>query len=114
MAEDFRLTQIEQIAVKVNDVKRAVLFYRHTLGMKLLFEIPNTAFFDCGSVRLMLACLTTRVRPSCLDHLLQGSEHPGHLRDALLPRRTVRGRTAFYRPHIRPRSVDGVLPGPGG
>ena len=89
MADDLGLTQIGQIAVNVHNVKRAVVFYRDTLGMTLLFEIPNTAFFDCGSVRLMLACLTTRVRPICLDHLLQGSEHPSHLRDALLPRRTI-------------------------
>jgi hypothetical protein len=25
------------------------------LGMKLLFEVPNMSFFDCGSVRLMLS-----------------------------------------------------------
>jgi len=49
------LTQIGQIAVNVHDVKRAVVFYRDTLGMKLLFEIPNAAFFDCGGVCLMLS-----------------------------------------------------------
>ena len=49
------LTQIGQIAVNVHDVKRAVVFYRDTLGMKLLFEIPNAAFFDCCGVRLMLS-----------------------------------------------------------
>jgi catechol 2,3-dioxygenase-like lactoylglutathione lyase family enzyme len=49
------LSQIGQIAINVHDVKRATAFYRDTLGMKLLFEVPNMAFFDCGGVRLMLA-----------------------------------------------------------
>ncbi len=49
------LNQIGQIAVNVHDVKRAINFYRDILGMKLLFEIPNAAFFDCGGIRLMLS-----------------------------------------------------------
>ena len=49
------LNQIGQIAVNVHDVKRATAFYRDTLGMKLLLEIPNAVFFDCGGVRLMLS-----------------------------------------------------------
>ena len=48
------LSQIGQIAVNVRDLPRAVAFYRDTLGMRLLFEIPAAAFFDCGGVRLML------------------------------------------------------------
>ena len=47
-------TQIGQILVPVHDVKRAIAFYRDTLGMKFLFEISNAAFFDCGGVRLYL------------------------------------------------------------
>lgn len=49
-----RLSRIGQIAVNVHDLERAVGFYRDTLGMRLLFEIPNAAFFDCGGIRLML------------------------------------------------------------
>jgi methylmalonyl-CoA/ethylmalonyl-CoA epimerase len=48
------LTQIGQILVPVHDVEQAVAFYRDTLGMKFLFQIPGAAFFDCGGVRLML------------------------------------------------------------
>jgi methylmalonyl-CoA/ethylmalonyl-CoA epimerase len=55
MAGDFGLSRIGQIAVNVHDVKRAIVFYRDTLGMKLLFEMPNAAFFDCGGMRLMLS-----------------------------------------------------------
>jgi predicted enzyme related to lactoylglutathione lyase len=50
------LSAIEQIAVNVHDIERAVRFYRDTLGMKHLFTVPpNLAFFDCGGIRLMLS-----------------------------------------------------------
>ena len=48
------LDRIGQIAINVKDLPRAVQFYRDTLGMRFLFEVPNLAFFDCGGVRLML------------------------------------------------------------
>ena len=46
---------IGQIAIRVRDVQRATGFYRDVLGLNLLFEIPQAAFFDCGGIRLMLA-----------------------------------------------------------
>jgi methylmalonyl-CoA/ethylmalonyl-CoA epimerase len=49
------ISQIGQIAINVHDVERAVAFYRDTLGLKYLFEIPDAAFFECGGVRLMLS-----------------------------------------------------------
>ena len=49
------LERIGQIAIRVRDIGRAVRFYRETLGMRFLFEVPNLAFFDCGGVRLMLS-----------------------------------------------------------
>lgn len=48
------LFRIGQISVVVHDLEKAVLFYRDTLGMKFLFQVPRMAFFDCGGVRLML------------------------------------------------------------
>jgi catechol 2,3-dioxygenase-like lactoylglutathione lyase family enzyme len=48
------LSAIGQIALTVTEVDRAIAFYRDTLGMKLLFQVPNMGFFDCGGVRLML------------------------------------------------------------
>jgi predicted enzyme related to lactoylglutathione lyase len=48
------ITQIGQIAINVHDTKRAVEFYRDTLGLKLLFTAGQLAFLDCGGVRLML------------------------------------------------------------
>ena len=50
----FGLGRIGQIAVTVGNLERAVAFYRDTLGMALLFQVPNMAFFDCGGIRLML------------------------------------------------------------
>jgi methylmalonyl-CoA/ethylmalonyl-CoA epimerase len=50
------LSAIEQIAVTVHDLDRAVEFYRDKLGMKHLFTVPpNLAFFDCDGLRLMLS-----------------------------------------------------------
>lgn len=53
-APDFGLARIGQIGLTVKDLDRAVAFYRDTLGMKLLFRVPNMAFFDCAGIRLML------------------------------------------------------------
>ncbi len=49
------LSRIGQIVIRVKDVERAVTFYRDALGMQHLFSIPRSAFFQCGSVRLMLS-----------------------------------------------------------
>jgi len=52
--DDVRLGPIGQIAVNAHDLERAIGYYRDTLGMRLLFQVPQMAFFDCGGVRLML------------------------------------------------------------
>lgn len=54
ITREVHLAGVGQVAVNVRDVERAVAFYRDTLGMQLLFRIPNAAFFDCGGLRLML------------------------------------------------------------
>ena len=51
---EFGLAAIGQVAVTVQDLDRAVSFYRDQLGMPFLFQVPNMAFFDCSGVRLML------------------------------------------------------------
>lgn len=51
----FGLSVLGQVGCTVTDVDRAVGFYRDTLGLKLLFQVPNMAFFDCAGVRLMLS-----------------------------------------------------------
>lgn len=49
------LQRIHQVSIRISDPDRAVGFYRDTLGLKLLFQAPPLAFFDCGGVRLMLS-----------------------------------------------------------
>lgn len=50
------LSRLHQIALPVQDIDRAVAFYRDALGVPLLFTAPpGLAFFDCGGVRLMLS-----------------------------------------------------------
>ena len=53
--EDFGLTSLGQILMPVKDLARALAFYRDTLGIRFLFEVPRMAFFDLDGVRLMLA-----------------------------------------------------------
>ena len=48
------LTGIGQIAIRARDLDRAKKFYRDALGLQFLFEAPALAFFQCGSVWLML------------------------------------------------------------
>jgi len=50
------LSRLHQISMRVQDVERAVAFYRDTLGLPFLFAAPpRLAFFDCNGVRLMLS-----------------------------------------------------------
>ncbi len=55
LTTSFGLGQIGQIALTVSDIGRAVAFYRDSLGMRFLFQVPNLAFFDCDGIRLMLS-----------------------------------------------------------
>jgi catechol 2,3-dioxygenase-like lactoylglutathione lyase family enzyme len=67
MAEDdLRLGPIGQIAIPVTDLDRAVVFYRDALGIPFLFRVSNLAFFDCGSVRLMLDVPVDKHRSSVI------------------------------------------------
>lgn len=55
-SSELSLERIGQISVAVEDLERAVAFYRDVLGMRFLFKAPpGLAFFDCGGVRLMLS-----------------------------------------------------------
>lgn len=49
------LNGVLQIALPVQNIDRATVFYRDILGLKLLMSAPNMAFFDCGGVRLYLS-----------------------------------------------------------
>ncbi|HET8622702.1 MAG TPA: VOC family protein [Gemmatimonadales bacterium] len=48
--------ELGQVAQRVEDLDRAVRFYRDVLGMPFLFQAPpGLAFFRCGPVTLMLS-----------------------------------------------------------
>ena len=69
-ATSFGLAQIGQIAITVSDIDRAVGFYRDSLGMRFLFQVPNLAFFDCGGIRLMLTLPEGAVGNSVLYYMV--------------------------------------------
>ena len=50
------LAAVGQIGLTVDDLEKAVEFYRDQLGLKHLFNAPPAmAFFACGDTRLMLS-----------------------------------------------------------
>jgi methylmalonyl-CoA/ethylmalonyl-CoA epimerase len=58
MSNEVQIKAIGQIAIAVTDIFRSTAFYKDTLGLELLFELPTgIAFFDCGGIRLMLTTL---------------------------------------------------------
>ena len=100
----FGLSAIGQIGITVTDLERAVAFYRDTLGMKFLFQVPGIGFFDCGGVRLMLS----------------GSEKPGETYASILYFKvpdirqahqalTARGTAFEDEPHLVARMPDHEL-----
>lgn len=48
------ITKIGQIALIVQDIDRAVTFYREVLELPFLFRYGDLAFLQCGEVRLLL------------------------------------------------------------
>ena len=51
----FQIGPVKQIALTVKDLARATAFYRDTLGLPLLFEVPRLAFLNLHGIRLMLS-----------------------------------------------------------
>src|ERR1041385_3365537 len=50
------LSAVGQIGLTVDDLEKAIAFYRDALGLKHLFDAPPAmSFFACGAVRLMLS-----------------------------------------------------------
>ena len=50
------ITHLRQVALHVEDMDRAVAFYRDIVGLELIarFEPPGLAFFDIAGTRLLL------------------------------------------------------------
>jgi methylmalonyl-CoA/ethylmalonyl-CoA epimerase len=54
LQNEVHLQDIAQIAFTVQNLAEAKSFYRDVLELKFLFEAGTMAFFQCGSVRLMI------------------------------------------------------------
>ena len=61
--EPVHLNEIGQIALTVHNLERARDFYQNILGMQFVFESGTMAFFQCGSVRLMIGTSPAEVSP---------------------------------------------------
>lgn len=99
------ISQVDQVAVIVHDVDRAVRFYRDVLGLPFLFQAPQMAFFQCGEVRLMLGI------PSAPEF-----DHPASIiyyrvADIEQAHRTLAARGVEFRsaPHLVHRAADHEL-----
>ena len=51
---EVHLQDVAQIAFTVQNLAEAKIFYRDVLELKFLFDAGTMAFFQCGSVRLMI------------------------------------------------------------
>ncbi|MFE8701981.1 VOC family protein [Cytobacillus sp. FJAT-54145] len=49
------IQKVGQIGVPVKNLERAIIFYRDTLGLPLLFHTDSMAFFECNGLRLLLS-----------------------------------------------------------
>jgi predicted enzyme related to lactoylglutathione lyase len=55
-----QVKEILQVALTVDDVARAKEFYGGVLGMQFLFDAGNMAFFQCGTVRVLIGSGETK------------------------------------------------------
>ena len=96
---------LQQVAQHVEDLDRAVDFYRGVLGLRLItrFDPPGLAFFDLGGPRLLLEAAA----PSALIYLQVAdvAEVTDRLRGA--------GVTIEGEPHLIHADTDGLF-GPAG
>ena len=106
-----QLNAIHQIATRVTDIERAAAFYQDALGAKLIakFDPPGLAFFEFGTVRLMLS------RPEGPE-----SDHPGSplyfkVEDiqAAYTELQSRGVEFVGEPHFVHRDTEGTFGAPG-
>ena len=52
--ESNSIQKVAQIGVPVKDLERSISFYKDLVGLPLLFNTNNMAFFECNGVRLLL------------------------------------------------------------
>ncbi len=89
MAEDGPLAgaRLLQVTIPSTNLARSSGFYRDTLGLRLLFEVPGAVFFDMSGVRLRIE-LVKSPPPASSDELY--FDDPGLSRQAALAARGVK------------------------
>lgn len=99
------LKKIGQINIPVLDLERSVNYYRDTLGMEFLFQVPGMAFFDCGGIRILLSLPEDEAHdhPSSIIYFYVDDIHTAT--EALLER----GVTFFKEPHLVAEMPDHEL-----
>jgi catechol 2,3-dioxygenase-like lactoylglutathione lyase family enzyme len=95
------MTQISQIARRVENLARARGFWRETLGIPELYAFPGLAFFDLGPTRLMLRETGTQDEADIL-YLATTDIAATHASVA------GRGATFVQMPHVIHRHPDGT------
>ncbi len=63
MTLDLSGRNLIQVGLPTKDLPRAVVFYRDTLGLPLLFEVSGMAFFQVGATRLMVGSSGENLEP---------------------------------------------------
>jgi methylmalonyl-CoA/ethylmalonyl-CoA epimerase len=97
-----QITGILQIAISVKDIDRATAFYRDVLDLRLIFNAPNMAFFDCGGIRLYLAVGEGAEQHAASSHVYFRSSDVAVLSSAL----KQKGVSIHQEPHIIARMPD--------
>lgn len=50
------ISKLDQVAIRIDDLERAIVFYRDVLNLPHMFTAGDKlAFFDCNGTRLMLS-----------------------------------------------------------
>ncbi|MHA6534592.1 VOC family protein [Paenibacillus sp. BAC0078] len=55
MSAEFIINGIGQVSIRVHDMEISTRFYQETLGLNMLFQIPNMTFFECNGIQIMLS-----------------------------------------------------------
>ena len=103
MTLELRLGPIGQVARRVSDVDAAVRWYRDVLGLPLLYQFGDLAFFDCNGTRLFLS--DEDDGPSAANSILYfGVDDINAAHDALI----ARGVKFIGAPHMIFKHPDGT------
>lgn len=83
---------VGQLLIPVEDLDRAIAFYRDTLGLRFLFSAPpQMSFFQTGNVRLLIGVpAPDQTSTAWIGGLLQGGGHSGRFPDPCGARRSIR------------------------